>query len=164
MEMIIGGAYQGKTEYARKQYPQLRWSDGGSVTEEELMNAQGVTGFQQYIRSELENGKDVSDLAEKIICKNPDIVLVSQEVGYGVVPVDAFDRKYWDILFYGKTDGKYQLNLWEANRIVFLESGIQPEHISLSNLCTCCNPELLFSHRASHGKRGNLGAFLGLKK
>ena len=77
MEMIIGGAYQGKTEYARKQYPQLRWSDGGSVTEEELMNAQGVTGFQQYIRSELENGKDVSDLAEKIICKNPDIVLVS---------------------------------------------------------------------------------------
>ena len=80
MEMIIGGAYQGKTEYARKQYPQLRWSDGGSVTEEELMNAQGVTGFQQYIRSELENGKDVSDLAEKIICKNPDIVLVSQEV------------------------------------------------------------------------------------
>lgn len=43
--MIIGGAYQGKTEYARKQYPQLRWSDGGSVTEEELMNAQGVTGF-----------------------------------------------------------------------------------------------------------------------
>ena len=66
MEMIIGGAYQGKTEYARKQYPQLRWSDGGSVTEEELMNAQGVTGFQQYIRSELENGKDVSDLAEKL--------------------------------------------------------------------------------------------------
>lgn len=63
--MIIGGAYQGKTEYARKQYPQLRWGDGGSVTEEELMNAQGVTDFQQYIRSELENGKDVSDLAEK---------------------------------------------------------------------------------------------------
>ena len=48
------------------------------------MNAQGVTGFQQYIRSELENGKDVSDLAEKIICKNPDIVLVSQEVGTGL--------------------------------------------------------------------------------
>lgn len=45
MEMIIGGAYQGKTEYARKQYPQLRWSDGGSVTEEELMNAQGCDWF-----------------------------------------------------------------------------------------------------------------------
>ena len=45
------------------------------------MNAQGVTGFQQYIRSELENGKDVSNLAEKNICKNTDKVLVSNEVG-----------------------------------------------------------------------------------
>ena len=27
----------------------------------------------------------------------------------------------------------------------------------------CCNPEFLFSHRASHGKRGNLGAFLGIR-
>ena len=45
MEMIIGGAYQGKTEYARKQYPQLRRSDGGSVTEGVLMKAQGVAGF-----------------------------------------------------------------------------------------------------------------------
>lgn len=65
MEMIIGGAYQGKTEYARKQYPQLRWSDGGSVTEEELMNAQGVIGFQQYIRSELENGRMCQILRKK---------------------------------------------------------------------------------------------------
>ena len=115
MEMIIGGAYQGKTEYARKQYPQLRWSDGGSVTEEELMNAQGVTGFQQYIRSELENGKNVSDLAEKIICKNPDIVLVSQEVGYGVVPVDAFDRKYREAV------GRVCTKL--ADRYLFHEQG-----------------------------------------
>ena len=45
MEMIIGGAYQGKTEYARKQYPQLRWRDGGFGTEGELINAQGGTGF-----------------------------------------------------------------------------------------------------------------------
>lgn len=94
MEMVIGGAYQGKSEYAKKQYPQFDWVDGNSATEEELMSAQGVTDFQQYIRRELKDGKDVSDLAEKIIKNNPDIVLVSQEVGYGVVPVDAFDRKY----------------------------------------------------------------------
>lgn len=92
--MVIGGAYQGKSEYAKKQYPQFDWVDGNSATEEELMSAQGVTDFQQYIRRELKDGKDVSDLAEKIIKNNPDIVLVSQEVGYGVVPVDAFDRKY----------------------------------------------------------------------
>lgn len=66
-------------------------------------------------------------------------------------------------LFYRKENGKYQLSLWRANELVLLEAGILPEHLSLPNLCTCCNPEKLFSHRASKGKRGNLGAFLMLK-
>ena len=33
----------------------------------------------------------------------------------------SFEEKYWNRLFYRKENGKYQLNLWEANRIVFLE-------------------------------------------
>ena len=44
------------------------------------------------------------------------------------------------------------------------EAGILPENVEVTDLCTCCNPRLLFSHRASHGKRGNLGAFLMLKE
>lgn len=62
-----------------------------------------------------------------------------------------------------KENGKYLLDLWEANRQVLLEAGILQEHISVTDICTCCNPELLFSHRASKGKRGNLGAFLAIK-
>lgn len=58
--------------------------------------------------------------------------------------------------------GKYQLDLWEANRFVLLDAGIPEEQIEVTDLCTCCNPKLLFSHRASHGKRGNLGAFMKL--
>ena len=77
---------------------------------------------------------------------------------------NAFERKHWEKLFYVKENGKYQLNLWEANRIIFMESGILKQNISMPNICTCCNSEFLFSHRASHGKRGNLGAFLGIKK
>ena len=57
---------------------------------------------------------------------------------------------------------KYQLNLWKANEIVLLEAGVLPENIAITNVCTCCNPIELFSHRASQGKRGNLGAFLTL--
>lgn len=58
---------------------------------------------------------------------------------------------------------KYQLDLWCANEIVLLEAGVLPEHIAVTDVCTCCNPAELFSHRASHGKRGNLGAFLSIK-
>ncbi len=63
-----------------------------------------------------------------------------------------------------KGQGKYQLDLWRANETVLLEAGIKQEHLSVTNLCTCCNDKLLFSHRASQGKRGNLGAFLCLKE
>lgn len=77
---------------------------------------------------------------------------------------DVFDRELWGKLFYEKKDGKYQLNLWEANRQIFLEAGIKKEHMAVTNLCTHCNPKLLFSHRAAGNKRGNLSAFLALKK
>lgn len=63
-------------------------------------------------------------------------------------------------LLYKTKPGKYQLNLWKANEIVLTEAGILREHISFPGICTCCNPEYLFSHRASQGKRGNLCAFL----
>lgn len=74
-----------------------------------------------------------------------------------------FDKKYWKELYYKKENGKYQLNLWKANEIVLEEAGVLKEHIAVTNLCTCCNHESLFSHRASKGKRGNLAAFLALK-
>ena len=60
-------------------------------------------------------------------------------------------------------DKKYQLDLWKANEIIFQEAGVRKEHLAVTDICTCCNPKLLFSHRASHGKRGNLGGFLYLK-
>ena len=53
--------------------------------------------------------------------------------------------------------------MWEACRQNLLTSGIPEENILTPNLCTCCNPDFLYSHRASHGKRGNLAAFLGLR-
>lgn len=78
-----------------------------------------------------------------------------------------FKREFWEYadekLLYRKPDGKYQLNLWRANEIVLLEAGVRPKHLVMTNICTCCNPDLMFSHRASKGMRGNIGAFLQLR-
>ena len=65
-------------------------------------------------------------------------------------------------LLYTATGDKYQLNLWEANRRILLDAGVLPEHLQITDLCTCCNPHNLFSHRYTGGRRGNLGAFLML--
>ena len=75
----------------------------------------------------------------------------------------AFPEHVNDILLQ-KSEEKFQLDLWKANEIVMLESGVLPEHLAVTNICTCCNPTELFSHRASKGKRGNLAAFLMIKK
>lgn len=66
-------------------------------------------------------------------------------------------------LIYKENEEKYRLNLWRANEIVLQEAGVPKEQIQITDLCTCCNSEYLFSHRASGGKRGLLAAFLMLK-
>ena len=101
-----------------------------------------------------------------IVAIGPSICQDCYEVSEDVIEQfrNAFEEKDWNSLFYAKPNGKYQLNLWKANELVFLEAGITQEHLSFSNLCTCCNPEFLFSHRAFQGKRGNLAAFLGIRE
>ena len=58
---------------------------------------------------------------------------------------------------------KFQLDLWDLNRRIALDSGIREEHISISGYCTMENPELFFSHRYSQGRRGLQGAFICLQ-
>ncbi len=94
MELIIGGAFQGKSALAKERYPGLHWVNGADVSRDALMSAEGVLGFHEFIRKEMKEGRDVSGLAGELIRKNPEVVLVSDEVGCGVVPMDAFDRAY----------------------------------------------------------------------
>jgi hypothetical protein len=61
-----------------------------------------------------------------------------------------------------KYGGKYHVNMPKAIEKQFEEAGIPPQNIDNSQICTYCNSDLLFSHRKTNGKRGNLGAFLQL--
>ncbi len=63
----------------------------------------------------------------------------------------------------GHTEGKYQLSLQKANYFNMINAGIRPENIGITDLCTCCNSDYLFSHRASKGKRGILCGFIYIR-
>jgi purine-nucleoside/S-methyl-5'-thioadenosine phosphorylase / adenosine deaminase len=102
--------------------------------------------------------EDVIALIGPSICQ--DCYEVSKDVAdafYG-----NFRKEQWDEILFKKEDGKYQLDLWKANYHIFLDSGVKSENIHISKVCTSCNKELLFSHRATNGERGSLGAFLML--
>ena len=90
MRMYIGGAYQGKLSYAKQQNPDIKWRDGASCTLEELLEAQGVYRFQEFIRKHME----IEDLAEQLIQENPRLVIVTDEIGYGLVPVEEEARNF----------------------------------------------------------------------
>lgn len=62
-----------------------------------------------------------------------------------------------------KPNGRYMLDLVEANKQILMAAGIREENIDLSDICTCCNANELHSHRASNGERGNLALIIALK-
>lgn len=94
MIMIIGGAYQGKLAFAKKIYPDVTWADGAVCTEEELYSCEGIYHFHQYIERKIKEGEPIDDLAEELIRKNPELILITDEIGYGIVPVDRMEREY----------------------------------------------------------------------
>ena len=106
-----------------------------------------------------------SDPADILAAVGPSVCMDCYEVSGDVIEKfkEAFPENCWEQLFYEKPDGKYQLDLWKANELIFQESGILPEHIAVTNICTHCNSDILYSHRAEGDKRGNLCAFLALK-
>lgn len=72
MILLIGGSYQGKTEYARENFKEKR-----------ILNR-----FHMIIKEMLENGSKI-DLSK--ILENYDVV-ISDEIGNGIVPLDKFER------------------------------------------------------------------------
>lgn len=74
----------------------------------------------------------------------------------------TFNKEQWHLILEKKPAHKYQLDLWRANRIILEEAGIPKDQIEVSELCTCCHKDLLFSHRATGGRRGNLSGVITL--
>ena len=56
------------------------------------------------------------------------------------------------------------LNLSGIIKQSLISAGLRNENIVLTEICTCCNSDLLHSHRASGGKRGLLAAMMCLKE
>ena len=94
MILVTGGCFQGKTAYACETFgiQKTDAADGMTCSLEEIYTAKLLYHFHEYIRRLMELGQEFS--VEQLLEMNPDIVLVTNELGYGVVPVDKFDRAY----------------------------------------------------------------------
>ena len=117
-----------------------------------------LTAMKEYFQT---NTMDVVAVIGPSICK--DCYEVDQMVYDEFKKVFSSEDLSKIISRSSKASDKFQLNLWEANKRILLEEGVPEKNIHISGVCTSCNEDLLYSHRASKGKRGTLAAFLMLK-
>lgn len=94
MKMFIGGAHQGKRMYAESLYPNVQWVDGNYCDEEEIFTCQGIYAFHAYIKRGIENDWNLESLMDRLQEKNPDIFIITDEIGYGIVPIERQQREY----------------------------------------------------------------------
>lgn len=96
MKLIIGGAFQGKKKFAETLtgIPAGQFADGLVCEKEAVFEQPVICHFHECVRRMLEKNQDTTTLVHEILKKNPDLVIISNELGYGVVPTGQFDRHY----------------------------------------------------------------------
>lgn len=76
MKLYIGGLCQGQEALARRENP------GAAL----------LTGFHTVIREKLVAGEDTLAYTQRLCAEQPELVVVSDEVGSGVVPISKEER------------------------------------------------------------------------
>lgn len=77
---------------------------------------------------------------------------------------EQFHANYDQVPFLHKQEGEqYLLDLWEANRTLFLEKGVRPENIDVAATCTADNPEWFFSHRREGPRTGRMAGWISVR-
>lgn len=71
-----------------------------------------------------------------------------------------FSTKY---IFEDLEKGKYKIDLQGIIKQGFINIGVLEENIEVANICTKCNPDTFFSHRAMGDERGSLAGVMCLK-
>ena len=99
-QIIIGGAFQGKTRYAKQNNPEVELMGGADCPLDEIESCMAINEFHSFTRRWLSEGRTKEELL-KILEKNENLqLLISDEIGYGLVPVDDLEREYRE--FHGR--------------------------------------------------------------
>ena len=94
MELIIGGAFQGKREYAKAHF-HLQETEIFTCSEEAEpdFDAKCIDHLELYFRRCAANGAEPAPPE----AFRPDVILICEDITCGVVPVDQVDRKWREL-------------------------------------------------------------------
>ena len=94
MIMITGGAFSGKKDYAKKCFC---FSDddilnGGNCSLNAVFSAKCIADYQLIVKRLLEEKADVQTFTERLCKENPNAVVIINEIGAGIIPLEKSDR------------------------------------------------------------------------
>lgn len=94
MILITGGAFQGKTDYVMKNYNifQSDIKSGKIMSLSEYSEIKCINNFHILIKRLLDNFIDPIKVAKDIIMKNPEIIIIINDIGNGIVPIEKSER------------------------------------------------------------------------
>lgn len=129
MKLVIGGFAQGKLGYVMQHFSIEKENVVDMADKKKLLdrdvektdNGSSIVlyHFHIWVKNGLAIGNYPEKELEKLIKQFPDCIIVSDEIGNGIVPMDAFDREYRDRL------GRILINLAkEADEVVRVICGI----------------------------------------
>lgn len=101
MILIIGGFAQGKLHYVKQRYVHCENGREVTVLDGTLALPAGtgagqmiVNHLHRYIREQLQQGTDPEVMIENFCKEHPDCILICDEIGNGIVPMEAEERTY----------------------------------------------------------------------
>ena len=102
MKLVIGGYAQGKLEFALQRYKEEKWAvfDGSLPSEKELQELCEqkkkviIHHFHNWVRERILQEENPEEEIIAFLGKNPESIIISDEVGNGIVPIDSFEREY----------------------------------------------------------------------
>jgi len=94
----------------------------------------------------------------------PSICQKHYEVGEEVAERVRTEFQESDDLLSYPENGRAHFDLWQANRQILLECGLQLHHIQVAEVCTVEDSSRWYSHRGERGKTGRFGAVLALRQ
>lgn len=89
--MVTGGAFQGKTAYTMRRFglAERDVADGADSTLEKLKTALCITNYHKLVKR---LGDDCISFTEELCRTDPDAVIIIDEIGCGIVPMEKNER------------------------------------------------------------------------
>lgn len=100
MIFVIGGVFQGKTEFVLERF-QIQDQDminGEDCALDQIYTAKAINHFERLMKRLLQNKVELYQIVDKLIDENNNCIVISTEIGCGLVPIDQFEREYREIV------------------------------------------------------------------